>query len=339
MVPRGALFKKLLYTTPHMVKKKLKIGVLFGGKSAEHDVSLLSAKNVINALNKTKYEITPIKINRDGKFDLNIVKNFDVIFPVMHGPFGEDGSMQGLLKLAGVPFVGPSVLGSAVGMDKDVMKRLFRDAGIPIGKFVTVSGNEKINFNEIKNELGLPLFIKPANMGSSVGISKVRNEKEFKKAIAEAFKFDNKIVIEEFIDGREIECSVMGNENPIASTPGEIIANQDFYSYNAKYIDDGYVINIPAKIDKKLAEKVRELAIKVFKVLACEGMGRVDFFLKKNGEVIANEINTIPGFTNISMYPKLWEADGISQTMLLDKLIDFAMARFEREKKLKITVK
>ncbi|KKP87121.1 MAG: D-alanine-D-alanine ligase [Parcubacteria group bacterium GW2011_GWC1_35_8] len=322
-----------------MAKKKLKIGVLFGGKSAEHDVSLLSAKNVINALDKTKYEITPIKIGRDGNFDFNLVKKFDVIFPVMHGPFGEDGSMQGLLKLAGVPFVGPSVLGSAVGMDKDVMKRLFRDAGIPIGKFITIRNNEKINFNEVKNKLGLPLFIKPANMGSSVGISKVRNEKDFKKAVTEAFKFDSKIVIEEFIDGREIECSVMGNENPIASTPGEIIANQDFYSYDAKYIDDGYVINIPAKISKETSKKVQELAVKVFKVLSCEGMGRVDFFLKENGEVIANEINTIPGFTNISMYPKLWEADGISQTILLDKLISFAIARFEREQKLKTTVK
>ncbi len=322
-----------------MAKKKLKIGVLFGGKSAEHDVSLQSAKNVINALDETKYDITPIKIGRDGKFDFNIVKKFDVIFPVMHGPFGEDGSMQGLLKLAGVPFVGPSVLGSAVGMDKDVMKRLFRDAGIPIGKFLSVKDNEKIDFEKAKQELGLPLFIKPANMGSSVGISKVRNEKEFKKAIAGAFKFDNKIIIEEFIDGREIECSVMGNENPIASTPGEIIANQDFYSYDAKYIDDGYVINIPAKISKEASNKVQELALKVFKVLACEGMGRVDFFLKKNGEVIANEINTIPGFTNISMYPKLWEADGISQKILLGKLIDFAIARFKREQKLKTTVK
>ena len=322
-----------------MAKKKLKIGVLFGGKSAEHDVSLLSAKNVINALDKTKYEITPIKIGRDGNFDFNLVKKFDVIFPEMHGPSGEDGSMQGLLKLAGVPFVGPSVLGSAVGMDKDVMKRLFRDAGIPIGKFITIRNNEKINFNEVKNKLGLPLFIKPANMGSSVGISKVRNEKDFKKAVTEAFKFDSKIVIEEFIDGREIECSVMGNENPIASTPGEIIANQDFYSYDAKYIDDGYVINIPAKISKETSKKVQELAVKVFKVLSCEGMGRVDFFLKENGEVIANEINTIPGFTNISMYPKLWEADGISQTILLDKLISFAIARFEREQKLKTTVK
>src|SRR3989339_1852965 len=321
-----------------MAKKKLKIGVLFGGKSAEHDVSLLSAKNVINALDKTKYEITPIKIGRDGNFDFNLVKKFDVIFPVMHGPFGEDGSMQGLLKLAGVPFVGPSVLGSAVGMDKDVMKRLFRDAGILIGKFIVIKDNEKINFNKVKKELGLPVFVKPVNMGSSVGINKVRNEKEFKKAVKEAFKFDTKVIIEEFISGREIECSVLGNKKPTASIPGEIIANQEFYSYDAKYIDEGSVAVIPAKIDKKTTKKIQELAIRVFKVLNCEGMGRVDFFLKKNGRVVVNEINTIPGFTKISMYPKLWEASGMPFSKLLDKLIELAIERFKKEQKLKTTV-
>ena len=178
-----------------MTRKKIKIGVLFGGKSAEHDVSLQSARNVINALDKKKYQVVLVKINRNGKFKFDSIKNFDVVFPVMHGPFGEDGSMQGLLKLAGVPFVGPSVLGSAVGMDKDVMKRLFRDAGILIGKFIVIKDNEKINFNKVKKELGLPVFVKPVNMGSSVGINKVRNEKEFKKAVKEAFKFDTKVII------------------------------------------------------------------------------------------------------------------------------------------------
>lgn len=321
-----------------MAKKKLKIGVLFGGKSAEHDVSLLSARNVISALDKEKYKITPIKINRDGKFKLAKIKNFDIIFPVLHGPFGEDGSMQGLLKLAGVPFVGPSVLGSAVGMDKDVMKRLLRDAGVPIGKFITLKKEDKINFNKIKKELGLPLFIKPANMGSSVGVSKVRNENEFKKASREAFQFDTKIIIEEFIAGREIECAMLGNDIPMASIPGEIIANQDFYSYNAKYLDAGSVAEIPAKIDKKTMRKIQELAIKTFQVLSCEGMSRVDFFLKKNGSVLVNEINTIPGFTNISMYPKLWEASGIPVSKLLDRLIELALERFKREEKLKVTV-
>ncbi|MFA6520324.1 MAG: D-alanine--D-alanine ligase [Candidatus Paceibacterota bacterium] len=351
--------------------KRLKIGVLFGGKSAEHEVSLQSARNVIDALDKNKYEVIPIGITKDGRWLLSNTSNYllnstnpkliklnttnkeisplndevrtrekiDVIFPVMHGPFGEDGSMQGLLKLAGVPFVGASVLGSAVGMDKDVMKRLLRDAGIPIGKFLALKTGEKVNFNKIKKELGLPLFIKPANMGSSVGVSKARNEKEFKKAIGEAFKFDTKILIEEFINGREIECAVLGNDHPVASVPGEIIANQEFYSYDAKYIDAGSVAEIPAKIDKKTAKKVQELAIRTFQALNCEGLGRVDCFLKKNGEVLVNEINTIPGFTNISMYPKLWEASGIPQAKLLDRLIDLAIERFNKEKKLKTSVK
>jgi D-alanine-D-alanine ligase len=322
-----------------MKNKKLKIGILFGGKSAEHDVSLQSAKNVINGLDKNKYQITPIKINKDGKFDFSLVKKFDVIFPVLHGPFGEDGSIQGLLKLAGVPFVGPSVLGSAVGMDKDVMKRLLRDAGIPIGKFFTIRKTDKINFGEAKKKLGLPLFIKPANMGSSVGINKVRNEKEFITAVKEAFKFDSKIIIEEFILGREIECAILGNDFPMASIPGEIIANQDFYSYNAKYIDAGSKAVIPAEdMDKKTAKKIQELAIKTFQTLNCEGMSRVDFFLKKNGEVLVNEINTIPGFTNISMYPKLWEASGITSSKLLDRLIDLAIERFETEQNLKTSI-
>ncbi|MEK7471303.1 MAG: D-alanine--D-alanine ligase family protein [Patescibacteria group bacterium] len=322
-----------------MKKKKIKIGVLFGGKSAEHEVSLKSASNVIKALDKTKYHITSIKINKDGKFDFNNLKNFDVIFPVMHGPFGEDGSMQGLLKLANIPFVGPGVLGSAVGMDKDVTKRLLQDAGIPIGKFTTFKFGDKINFSKAKKELGLPLFIKPANMGSSVGVSKVRNEKEFKKGINEAFKFDTKVIIEEFIDGREIECALLGNDTPMVSIPGEIIANQDFYSYDAKYIDEGSVAEIPAKINKKIIKRIQELAIKTFQALNCEGMSRVDFFLKKNGDIFVNEINTIPGFTDISMYPKLWETSGISVSKLLDRLIELAIERFEKEQKLQTTVK
>ena len=321
-----------------MAKKKLKIGVLFGGKSAEHEVSLQSAKNVINGLDLKKYQVVPIKIPRDGKFDFNKVKNFDVIFPVMHGPFGEDGSMQGLLKLSEVPFVGPSVLGSAVGMDKDVMKRLFRDAGIPIAKFVTLKHGEKIHFGKIKKELGLPIFIKPANMGSSVGVSKARNENEFKRAVVNAFKFDTKIIIEEFIDAREIECSVLGNESPIASIPGEIIVNEDFYSYDAKYSGAGSPVEIPAKVDKKITREIQELAINVFKVLNCEGLSRVDFFLKKDGTVLVNEINTIPGFTNTSMYPKMFEATGIPLPKLLDRLIDLAMERFNKEKKLQTTI-
>ncbi|MCX6751815.1 MAG: D-alanine--D-alanine ligase [Candidatus Nomurabacteria bacterium] len=321
-----------------MTKKKLKIGILFGGKSAEHEVSLISAKNVINALDKNKYEAFPIKIKKSGKFNLDVFKKVDVIFPVLHGPYGEDGSMQGLLKIFNLPFVGPSVLGSAVSMDKDMMKRLLKEAEIPIGKFITLKIGEKISFEKVKKTLGLPIFIKPANMGSSVGINKVKNEKEFKAGIKDAFQYDTKIVIEEFINGREIECGVLGNEHPLASVPGEIIANQEFYSYNAKYIDDGYIIEIPAKISEKTTKKIKELAVRVFEVLGCEGMGRVDFFVKKNGEVIVNEINTIPGFTSISMYPKLWEASGLPLAKLLDKLINLAIERFKKEQKLKTTV-
>ncbi|MBI3305618.1 D-alanine--D-alanine ligase [Candidatus Nomurabacteria bacterium] len=322
-----------------MAKKKLKIGVLFGGKSAEHEVSLRSAENIFNALGKDKYEITPIKINKNGKFKLDIFKNFDVIFPVLHGPFGEDGSMQGLLKVAGVPYVGAGVLGSAVGMDKDVMKRLLRDAGIPIGKFTTLKLGEKITFEKAKKDLGLPLFIKPVNMGSSVGVSKVRNEKEFNQAIKKAFEFDTKVIIEEFINGREIECSVLGNDKPIASVPGEVIVKDDFYSYNTKYINEnGAIIQIPAKLSKKSIKEIQELSVKTFKTLSCEGFGRVDSFLTKSGKVYINEINTIPGFTSISMYPKLWEASGLPLPKLLDKLIELAIERFKKEQKLKTTV-
>ena len=297
--------------------KKLKIGVLFGGKSAEHEVSVNSARNIIKALEKNKYQIIPIKISRKGKFNFPSLAKVDVIFPVLHGPFGEDGIMQGVFKEMEKPFVGAGVLGSAVGMDKDVMKRLLREAGIPIGKFVTFQDGEKISFEKLKKNLGLPLFIKPANMGSSVGISKVKNKKEFSGAVRKAFKFDTKIIIEEFIKGKEVECSVLGNENPVASLPGEIIANQEFYSYEAKYVDEGSVVEIPAKLPKHIIKKIRETAVKTFKVLGCEGLGRVDFFIKKNGQVLVNEINTIPGFTNISMYPKLWEASGIPLSQLL----------------------
>lgn len=320
-----------------MAKKKLKIGILFGGRSAEHDVSIISANNIIKALDKKKYIITPIKIERDGNFDISRIKNFDVIFPVLHGPFGEDGSMQGLLKIIGVPFAGPSVLGSALGMDKDIMKRLCLEAGIPIGKFITLRAGEKISFTKIKKELGLPLFIKPANLGSSVGIHKVRNQKEFLAGIKDAFFYDSKLVIEENINGREIECSVLGNENPRASIPGEIIANADFYSYDSKYVDNKSICEIPAKLPQKTIQKIQKMSVQVFKVLNCEGMGRVDFFLQRNGEILVNEINTIPGFTAISMYPKMWEASGMPIDKLLDELIKLAILRFNREKKLKNT--
>ncbi len=359
--------------------KKIRVGILFGGKSAEHEVSLRSAKNVADAIPKDKYDVVLIGIDKNGRWLLNEASHFllskagqpmpilvkggkevalipesggrlshmgvgsggaaphvDVVFPILHGPFGEDGTVQGLLKLAGIPFVGAGVLGSAVGMDKDVMKRLLRDAGIPIGKFLTFKSGEKISFAKVKKELGLPLFIKPANLGSSVGVSKVKNEAEFKLAIAEAFVYDNKILIEEAIKGREIECSVLGNDKPAASLPGEVILKSDFYSYDAKYIDEnGAAIEIPAKLPKGTIKKIQDVAIQTFKALCCEGLGRVDMFLKDNGEVLVNEINTIPGFTSISMYPKLWEASGLSYPKLIDALIVLALERFAKEVKLK----
>jgi D-alanine-D-alanine ligase len=360
--------------------RKIRVGILFGGRSAEHEVSLQSAKNIIDAIDTDKYEVVLIGIDKKGQWHLNEESRFllpatesglpelpessenlalvpgnqdeqlvalsgqqrlgslDVIFPVLHGPFGEDGTVQGLLKLANVAFVGAGVLGSAVGMDKDVMKRLLRDAGIPIARFIAASrySSQEIDFDYARAQLGLPLFIKPANLGSSVGIHKIKNRQEFDSAIRYAFNYDNKILIEEYINGREIECSVLGNDNPIASVPGEILPRHEFYSYEAKYLDEnGAVLEIPAKLPTETSERIRQLAIKTFSALCCEGMARVDFFLKNHEEIIVNEINTIPGFTRISMYPKLWEATGISYSELIDKLIQLAIERFEREKRLK----
>ena len=371
-----AIINNIMENNKH---KKIRVAILFGGKSAEHEVSIMSARNVYQALDKTKYEITVIGVTKAGywlpmpdnfllqepkiknelarqenqayislvparaSFSLSKTEtkktSFDVVFPVLHGPYGEDGSMQGLLKLVGVPFVGAGVLGSAVGMDKDVMKRLLRDAGLPIGKFITLAVHEKIpSFAYIKKTLGLPFYIKPANLGSSVGVNRVKNSKEYKVAIEESFTYDNKIIIEENIEGREIECSVLGNEHPIASLPGEVVTNKthhSFYSYDAKYLDEhGAELLIPAPLDKKQIKTAQDMAVKVFKTLCCEGMGRVDFFLKTDGTLIVNEINTIPGFTSISMYPKLWEASDMSYTKLIDKLIELAIERFNKEKKL-----
>ena len=228
------------------------------------------------------------------------------------------------------------MLGSAVGMDKDVMKRLLRDAKIPIGKFLAYNRSEKISFAKVKKILGMPLFVKPANLGSSVGISKVIKPAQFAAAVKEAFRYDNKIVIEEFIKGREIECSVLGNDQPIASLPGEIVVSRDFYSYDAKYVDDqGARLEIPARLPKAVIKKVRDIALRSYKALCCEGMGRIDFFVQANGQVVVNEINTIPGFTKISMYPKMWQATGVSYSKLIDRLIQLAIQRHRSERRLR----
>ncbi len=355
--------------------KKQRVGFLFGGQSAEHEVSLQSAKSIISALNREKYEPILIGIDKSGHWFSNDEANFllnsenpklislnhtnalsqaivpgqneysliscskenplsmqslDVVFPILHGPFGEDGTMQGLLKIAGLPFVGSDVLGSAISMDKDVTKRLLKEAGLPIGKFLSFRQIEKskISYDEVSHYLGKTVFVKPANMGSSVGVSKVRNKTEFDEAIEIAFQHDRKILIEEFTKGKELECAILGNENPKASVVGEIILNDDFYSYDTKYInDDGAKLTIPADLPLEISESIRQLAIKVFQTLECEGLARVDFFLTNEEQLYVNELNAIPGFTKISMYPKLWEATGLSYSDLIDELIQLAVAR------------
>jgi D-alanine-D-alanine ligase len=260
----------------------------------------------------------------------------DVIFPVLHGTYGEDGTVQGLLKLANIPFVGAGVLGSAIGMDKDVMKRLLRDAQIPIGKFLVLQTFDKPNYDQIVSRLGSPFFVKPANAGSSVGVAKVRTKEEFVTSLENAFLYDRKVLVEEFIEGREVECSVLGNDHPIVSLPGEVIPQHDFYSYEAKYLDqEGAQFQIPISLPPGVEAKMQEMAVKAYGALCCEGMARIDFFLKENGEILVNEINTIPGFTKISMYPKLWVASGLSYSHLLDRLIELALERHEKESRLK----
>jgi D-alanine-D-alanine ligase len=363
--------------------RKLRVGILFGGKSAEHEVALLSARNIIEALDKEKYDITLIGIDKHGHWCLcdeaeyllhfedpkkvkmhgvrdNVslvpkeskpylvsltqksdAKPLDVIFPVLHGTYGEDGTVQGLLKLADIPFVGASVLGSAIGMDKDVMKRLLREAGIPTAKFRTVHRRDagNLKFEEIVRELGCPLFIKPANLGSSVGITKVKNAQDWEKAIDLAFQYDDKILVEEAIKGREIECGLLGNENPIASLPGEVIVTKcEFHSYESKYFDDaGTQFIVPADIPQETIERIQKLAIDTYKVLCCEGLARVDCFLTDTGELKVIEINTIPGFTNLSAYPMLWKASGWDLPAIVDRLIELALERRQKEKKLKTT--
>jgi D-alanine-D-alanine ligase len=391
--------------------KKLRVGVLFGGRSGEHEVSLLSAASVVNAIDKEKYEVVPIGITKDGRWltaaaaeallqgkphdeskhlragdpdatpgaavlasgeavvvppepvhstarsltpfqsDATALRraadraiNVDVIFPVLHGTFGEDGTIQGLLELADIPYVGAGVLGSAAGMDKDIMKALFRSAGLPIVKHVTIlrsdwDADPKKTEKIIDRSLKYPVFVKPANLGSSVGISKARTKKELGPAIYEAAKFDRKIVIEQGVGGakhkaREIECSVLGNDRPQASVPGEIVPIKEFYDYAAKYLDEGSELVIPAKLTKAEIKKVQELAVRAFQAVDCAGLARVDFLMDpKTRKLFVNEINTMPGFTAISMYPKLWAASGLSYSDLIDRLIQLGIERHDDKKK------
>jgi D-alanine-D-alanine ligase len=365
--------------------KKTRVGILFGGRSAEHEVSLNSARNILRAIDRDRYDVLLVAIDKGGRWGIVHEEVFsrlfegpggeggnarpsidaverlssgvsillgrsdgrflsadplpvDVVFPVLHGTYGEDGTVQGLLRLAGVPFVGSGVLGSAVCMDKDVMKRLLREAGIPTPRFLAFdwSARERIDFEEAGEALGTPLFVKPANLGSSVGISKAGSKRDFDSAVALAFRYDVKIVIEEFIAGRELECSVLGNESPVASVPGEIKPTHEFYSYDAKYVDaNGAFLEIPAAVTEAQKNEIRELAVRSYKTLCCEGMARADFFLTGDGRILVNELNTLPGFTNISMYPKLWEESGLSQTDLVHRLIELALERNERERRVR----
>ncbi len=370
------------------MKKKIRLGILFGGRSGEHEVSLTSAASVLTALDPEKYEVVPIGITREGRWLVGssadkllpgVLENgrpvtasvdptgprlialnpdslatrergsgsggpeVDVIFPVLHGTFGEDGTVQGLLELAGIPYVGAGVLASAVGMDKDVMKKLFRDARLPIVKWVAVLRDEWERHPSrvralAEKKIGYPMFVKPANLGSSVGISKVQSPKGFGPALKLAAEYDRKIIVERAVDAREIECSVLGNEHPEASLPGEVVPVNEFYDYEAKYLKEGSELIIPAKLRPRQTKRVQQLAVRAFQAIDCTGMARVDFLLdRRTAGLFVNELNTIPGFTPISMYPKLWEASGLPYPKLVDRLIELALERHREQARTRYT--
>lgn len=359
--------------------QRIRVGVLFGGRSAEHEVSLRSAASVIAAMDRSLYEVLPIKIRKDGRWEIpaasehdflegftgdeskavtlladptspelvvldsqGVWKSFgaegrlDVIFPVLHGTYGEDGTLQGFLDLAGVPYVGAGTAASAVGMDKAIMKALFRDVGLPVVANLVIPRFEWEHqlagtLSRIEERLSYPLFVKPANLGSSVGVNKAGQQGELTSALEEAFRYDHKAIVEEGIDAREIEVSVLGNDEPQASLPGEIVPAGEFYDYKAKYIDDTSELLIPAPLDEETTARARQLAVATFQALDCAGMARVDFLLDRaSGRLYVNELNTIPGFTSISMYPKLWEATGVPMTKLVDRLIQLAIEQFQK---------
>ncbi len=362
---------------------KIVVGVIFGGRSVEHEVSLLSAKSIIRNINPEKYSVFPIFIEKTGAWlkasvdlwlkggelkiftnsflspSLNPEKpvfyevsastveehNVNVLFPVLHGTYGEDGTVQGLFELMGIPFVGASVLGSSVGMDKIAMKTIFKESGLPIVKFLGFYSHEwRSEKNTLRkrilHEIGVPCFVKAANLGSSVSVTKIKSENELEQAVDFACKFSRRIIIEKAVQNpREIEISVLGNEEPIASVPGEIVPHREFYDYIAKYIEEGTELIAPADLEREMAERLQECAIRAFKALDCAGMGRVDFLVERGtGEIFVSEINTIPGFTQISMYPKLWEKSGIKYPELVSKLIHLALERHDIRNKLRTDI-
>ena len=308
----------------------LRVAVLYGGRSGEHEISLRSAESIIAGLDRAKYDVQRIFITPDGHWQPRPISpepggnpGIDVVFPVLHGTFGEDGTVQGLLELAGLPYVGAGVLASAVAMDKEITKRLLAERGLPVVEYYTVARDR-----ENHSHLPFPRFVKPANLGSSVGISKVNNCAELQAALELAGQYDRKILVERGIAGREFECSVLGSERPLAAVPCEVIPSRDFYDYEDKYLLDAAKLIVPARLTPEQTAEMQRLAVAAYQAVDCEGMARVDFLMETaTGKLYINEINTIPGFTSISMYPKMWEAAGVPFAELLDRLIDLAMER------------
>jgi D-alanine-D-alanine ligase len=324
---------------------KLRVAVIYGGRSGEHEVSLRSAESVIAAMDPERYEVLRFFISKDGRWQPHAIlpqpganPGIDVVFPVLHGTFGEDGTLQGLLELADLPYVGGGVLASAVSMDKDVMKRLCREAGLPVVEHV-VQWRGRLNAIAIEERFGYPVFVKPANLGSSVAVSKARNRAELEAALELAAQYDRKVIAERAITGRELECSVLGNEQPEASLPCEIVPSREFYDYEDKYILDAARLIVPADLPAEITEEVRRLAVACYQAVECEGMARVDFLWElPSRKLYINEINTIPGFTSISMFPRMWEATGLPYPRLIDRLIELALERHRVRRQLRYSI-
>jgi D-alanine-D-alanine ligase len=321
---------------------KRRVAVIYGGRSGEHEISLLSAESIIQAMDPSKYEVLRYFIGKDGRWHPGPIlpepgADIDVVFPMVHGTFGEDGTLQGLLELADLPYVGANVLASALSMDKDMMKRIWRDAGLPVVSYKVVT-REEIHAGTAAFDFPYPMFVKPANLGSSVGISKAHNETELKEALKVAAEFDRKVIVEQGIEGREFECSVMGNHDPEAAIPCEIIPSREFYDYEDKYVLNQARTVLPADLPKNEIYEMRRLAVECYKAVGCEGMARVDFLRETStAKIYINEINTIPGFTAISMFPKMWEYVGVPYAELIDRLIGFALERHQSRKATRFT--
>jgi D-alanine-D-alanine ligase len=323
---------------------KLRVAVLYGGRSGEHEVSIRSARSILDAMDPAKYEKIEYFIDKDGKWSPEPIlpvpgaqPGIDVVFPVLHGTFGEDGTVQGLLELADLAYVGAGVMASAVSMDKEMMKRVCAERMLPVVDYATLT-RENQNIDPVCERLPFPMFVKPANMGSSVGISKVHDRNELTAAVAMAAQYDRKVIVERAIVGRELECAVLGNQAPVASLPCEILPSREFYDYDDKYLLDLAKTKVPAGLPAETTEELRRLAVACYRAVECEGMGRVDFLLEEaTGRLFINEINTIPGFTSISMYPKMWQHSGIEFSALIDQLIELALDRHERKKATRFT--